>query len=94
MNSTNLVLAAMDIAGYSVSTKTLGGWVFGVGLLALGLRVMSVMREASNDRDSEQRNEKIKMAWIVLACGIGVVVVLQRIGIITFTDITQSLENF
>lgn len=88
------IIAAMSIAGYSVSTKTLAGWVLGIAILALAWRVISVMRDASNDRDSENRNEKLKMAWIVLACGIGVVVVLERLALISFADITSSLDSF
>ncbi|AHF95012.1 hypothetical protein OPIT5_00315 (plasmid) [Opitutaceae bacterium TAV5] len=89
-----LMFAAFDVGGYSVSTKTVVGWVIGLALI-LGLwRCLSLNRDAANDRDAEQRNEKLKMAWVVLGSSVCMTILFERLGFISFTEITSSLNNF
>lgn len=85
--------AGLQIAGRTISTKTLGGWALGIVLIVLVIGAINTIKDAKKEHDAGERNEKVKFAIISVIAGVAVVAVLDWMGIITFTEISSGLSS-
>jgi hypothetical protein len=89
---TNMSAGGLTVAGHTITTKTLAGWALGIVIIVLAVNCVGTIQAAKKEHESGERNEKVKFAIITLVAGIGVVAVLDAIGLISFTDISTGFS--
>jgi len=88
-----LTANGLQIAGHTVTTKTLAGWVLGLGFVYLCYKAKGVIAEAKKEHEAGERNEKVKYAIISVLAGLAILGLLDYTGIITFTEISSGMGS-
>jgi hypothetical protein len=88
------LIFAVAIAGYEITIKTIVGLCLACAVSFLGYRAITSMAGSREGESSNERVERIKIAWITFLSGVAIIVVLGKIGLISFNEITASLNQF
>lgn len=90
------MLLAVAIPGTSlnVSTKTVFGWLLFCTFIYSAVRVIMAIQSSADERSKEERDEKIKGAWIVFGSVILIMAILHQMEFISFTDIQSAASSF
>ena len=79
---------------FDVKTKTMIGWLFAVSVGWLGVRAISASMSAMDERSKEERDDKIKGAWIAFGSGLAVFGVLSMMGLVSISDVETAINSF
>ena len=88
--------AGVSIPGTSLSigTKTVAGWLLFVTIIFLATRAIMVSMSSADERSKEERDDKIKAAWIAFGSGLMIFGALVAMGLISLTDVTSAASQF
>lgn len=89
-------LFAVIIPGTTVDlkTKTIAGWLLFVTVIFLAIRAIMVSMSSADERSKEERDDKIKAAWIAFGSGLAIFGALVAMGLISLTDVQSAASQF
>jgi hypothetical protein len=77
-----------------LGVKTVAGWLLFVTVIFLAIRAIMVSMSSADERSKEERDDKIKAAWIAFGSGLAIFGVLVAMNLISLTDVQNAATQF
>jgi hypothetical protein len=93
MKSLFIPTFAVNVFGYNISAKFIGGLALGLALVYLAYRVIMAMTANREGESGAEKKETVTWSLVKFGIGFAIVTLLERSNIISFTDITAAMSQ-